>query len=275
MKIKFLGTGSAFVTTDENFHSNILITKTGEIDGEIFTKKLLVDVGYQIPEILKYYNINVTDIFSIFITHNHGDHNGGLEYLGFKTFFDPDAKKPMLFANKKVLDVLWDNVLKGNMESTVGKRVGLSDYFELRYIRPRDGFQLLNTEFFPIRMPHVVDDDDEVPSYGLKWEEDGIKFFFSGDCLFDFWRLMPFWEYSDIIFQECEFLEYDNSVHCQFKDLKQIPEIYKQKMWLYHYSLNGLTYEELEKEVIDNGFAGLIKRGQEFDTDILKETFKN
>ena len=28
MTIKFLGSGSAFVRADENFHSNILITKT-------------------------------------------------------------------------------------------------------------------------------------------------------------------------------------------------------------------------------------------------------
>jgi hypothetical protein len=35
-------------------------------------------------------------------------------------------------------------------------------------------------------------------------------------------------------------------------------------MWLYHYKLNGKTFEELEEQAIKNGFAGLVKRGQEF-----------
>jgi len=272
MKIKFLGTGSAFVTTDENFHSNILITKTGVIEGEEYTKSLLIDAGEHIPSVFAYYDIDVADINYIFITHNHSDHNCGLNYLGFKTYFNPDLPKPGLFADIKVMDVLWTNVLKGNMGSlnNVG-RVSLSEYFITHNIRPRDGFQILNTEFYPVKLPHVIDDYEEVPAFGLKWTEMGVKFFLSGDVLFDFWRLMPFWEFADVIFQDCEFLEYDNSVHCQFHQLKDIPEKYRSKMWLYHYMLYGKTYEELNTEVKDAGFAGLIARGQEFDVEKIKD----
>jgi ribonuclease BN (tRNA processing enzyme) len=280
MIIKFLGSGSAFVSIKENFHSNILITKTGTIVSEegvteVVTSNLLIDVGYHIGEALEYNNIDVTDIKHIFITHNHGDHNGGLELIGFKTFFNPNAEKPMLFANPKVMDVLWENVLKGNMGChNKNSKVGLDDYFDVRRIRPRDGFQFLGTEFYPVRLPHIVDDEDEVPAFGLKWQEDGIKFFYSGDTQFDFWRLMSFWEYADIIFQECEFANYENGVHCQYHQLKDIPEVYKKKMWLYHYMLNGKTFDELNTEVINDGFAGVIYRGQVFDTTIIKNTLE-
>ena len=72
-----------------------------------------------------------------------------------------------------------------------------------------------------------------MPAYGLKWSEDGINFFFSGDCQFDFWRLMPFWEEANVIFQDCEMMEYDGSVHAQFRQLNEIPKEYKSKMYLY------------------------------------------
>lgn len=272
MIIKFLGSGGDFVSINENFHSNVLIIKTGEIENEngekeTITSNLLIDCGYHIPEALSYYGYDVTDIKHIFITHNHSSTNLGLEFIGFKTYFNPNASKPMLFGNTKVIDVLWENTLKGNMGSLNKSNKGcLDEYFEVRKIKPRDGFQFLGTEFYPVRVPHIIDDEDEVPSFGLKWEENGIKFFFSGDTQFDFWRLMPFWEYADIIFQECEFSENEESVHCQFKHLKGLPEKYKNKMWLYHYFLNEKTFSEVNEEVKQNGFSGLISRGQTFDT---------
>lgn len=276
MIIKFLGSGSAFTMPKENYHSNVLISKTYIADDGVETvRNLLIDAGHHIGESLDHYGYTPFDVHAIFLTHNHGDHNGGLEYLGYKTFFTPPIgeNKIPLFGNVQVLNTLWENTLKGNMGNLQGMgKVDLNTYFLVDPIAPKHSFYFVNTIFTPVRMTHVVDQFDEVPSYGLKWEDDDVKFFYSGDTQFDFWRLMPFWEYADVVFQECEFMEYDNSVHSQFRYLKDIPEQYKAKMWLYHYSLNGKTYEELENMVKEAGFAGLIKRGQEFDTKLLKES---
>jgi len=260
MEIKFLGSGSAFVSTKENFHANALVSHEG--------KNLLIDAGFHIAEALEFNGIALKDVNAIFLTHNHADHNGGLEYLGYRTFFDPDLEKPILVSDPKILEVLWNNVLRGNMGSLSGRRVqGLTEYFNIVAVPPRSTFEFSGVWYAPVRMPHVIDDYDEVPAFGLKWECNGIRYFFSGDVMFDFWRLMPFWEYGHIIFQECEFYEYDNSVHSQFRFLKTIPEQYKEKMWLYHYSLNGKTYEELESMVLEAGFKGLVKRGQVFNME--------
>jgi len=281
MKIKFLGSGSAFVLTKENFHSNVLITLSGSIEDEHgvvseHETNLLIDAGFHLNEMLDFYDLNTTDIKHIFLSHNHGDHNFGLEFLGFQTFFNPDATKPMLFGNTKVLKELWEHVLKGNMGHLSNPHFGeFEEFFDITRIKPRDGFQILGTEFYPVRVPHVIDNEDEVPAFGLKWDYDGIKFFFSGDTQFDFWRLLPFWEYANVIFQDCEFAKYENGVHCQYHQLVDISEKYKKKMWLYHYMLNGKTFEVLEEEVKKDGFAGLVYRGQEFDTEILKEELKN
>ena len=45
-------------------------------------------------------------------------------------------------------------------------------------------------------------------------------------------------------------------------------------MWLYHYSLQDKTYLELETMVLEAGFAGLVKRSQEFDSKDLYNQLK-
>jgi ribonuclease BN (tRNA processing enzyme) len=76
--------------------------------------------------------------------------------------------------------------------------------------------------------------------------------------------VMEAFEQADMIFHDCEFAEYPNSVHAQFHQLCTLSNEIKSKMYLYHYSLNDKTFEELESEVLENGFAGLVKRRQEF-----------
>ena len=133
----------------------------------------------------------------------------------------------------------------------------------------------MDTEFWLTQVPHVINDNEEVPAYGLKFTEDDIKIFITGDTIFDFWKHIGNYEWADVIFHDCEMLEYENSVHAQFHQLKELPEQYKKKMWLYHYMLYGKTFEELEQEVLDAGFAGLIKRGQKFDTKTIKESLND
>jgi len=285
MKIQFLGSGSAFVEMSENYQSNILITK--EIDEHQYsgsenntvllgtdtvTKRLLFDAGGHISESLKSQNLQPTDIDAIVISHAHGDHVHGLEYIGFKTYFIPEfgTNKPILIANNQVIDILWENVLKGTMQHVNGGTLTLDDYFQTTRLQPRGSFQFANTEMNLVQVPHVISDKIEVPSYGMRFEEDGIKIFITGDTQMDYWRFIGFYETYDCIFQECEFAEYPNSVHTQYHELQQLPDNFKKKMFLYHYMLNGKTFAELEEQVLQDGFGGLVARGQEFDTKEMK-----
>lgn len=286
MTITFLGSGSAFVLPQENYHSMILFEKTiketefanthgqsvvaiGEIQN---TYRLLFDAGPTIAEALNSNNLQPQDINTIFISHLHGDHIHGLEYIGFKTFFSNEygKQKIRLVANVQVLEKLWNDVLKGTMESISGKRLTLEDYFNTVYIKPRDSFKFAKTEFILTKVPHVINDVEEVPAYGIKFTEDDINIFITGDTMFDFWKHIGNYEWANIIFHDCEFKNYPNGVHAQFHQLKELPIEYKKKMWLYHYMLDGKTFDELEKDVTDAGFAGLVKRGQKFDTKELR-----
>ena len=265
MKLTFLGSGSAFVLAEENYQSNILI--------ETDDHTMLFDAGTTIPDALNALGKTVNSFDSIFISHNHADHVGGLEYIGFKKYFSTfpfGSDRPTLLAHHQVMDELWDTSLKGGMRSLQGKSATLDTYFNPVYLKDSDTFMLdTYIKYQIVQTIHVIDDRRFMPSYGLilnNVRDVGIrKIFITGDTQLAPNQMMTFYDQSDIIFHDCELAEYQNSVHAQYHELKKLPEHIKAKMWLYHYILNE-DYPELPDAVAD-GFLGFVKRGDSFEYD--------
>lgn len=69
MKITWLGTGT--INSYNNYHTNALITKDEH--------NLLLDCGGDIRFSLHEQGYTYKDIESVYISHLHGDHCGGLE----------------------------------------------------------------------------------------------------------------------------------------------------------------------------------------------------
>jgi len=262
-KLKFLGSGSAFVTGKENYHSNILI----ESDNG---KKMLYDCGTTINDALDTAGVDVMDIDEVFISHLHGDHSAGLEFVGFKTYFSTfpfGDKKVKVISSENILTDLWKKQLSASMDSLETKS-SLDTYFEVspikekknEYGKYKENFFFEDMEIIPIETIH-----SKMESYGIFIKKFGGMYdiFITGDTKFTPDNLLFNYSNANIIFQDCEFAEYPNGVHAQFHELKTLPSEIKEKMYLYHYMLNGKTFEELEKEVKDAGFVGLVRRGFE------------
>jgi len=289
MKIKFLGSGSAFVLAEENYQSNILISKDVEnyeirpesqfggntiLEDKRETKHLLYDAGSTIAEALNAYDLKPQDLDSIYISHLHDDHAGGVEYIAFKTYFEVfnfgktqfGSMKPKLIGHTDILREGWDTCWKGGLQSIQGQTNSLETYFDTNYMANNGTFDFYGAEMLPIQTVHVVDDRRMVPSYGLMFIENNTKVFITGDTQFAPNQMLTYYNQSDIIFQDCEFAKYPNSVHAQFHQLCDLDSDIKKKMWLYHYKLQPMQpWEEVEQDVIAMGFAGLVKRGQEFN----------
>jgi len=288
MQIKFLGSGSAFTLAEENYQSNILITKSVEdiktsiasmgaanamYEGVKSDKHLLYDAGSTLAESLNAQGLVPQDLDSIYISHLHDDHAGGIEYIAFKTYFEVfkfgktefGSMKPKLYGHNSILLEGWESCWKAGLQSIQGEVNSLDSYFDCTYLKDNDSFDFYGTEIQPIQTVHVVDNRRIVPSYGLMINGDEKKAFISGDSQYAPNQMLTYFGQADIIFHDSEFAEYPNSVHAQFHQLCTLPLDIKRKMWLYHYSLSGKTYEELETETLDAGFAGLVKRGQEFN----------
>jgi len=83
--MRFLGTGSAF--TIKNWQSNVLV----EVEDGTVVRRLLIDAGGDIRHSLAEQKLNYMDVDAVFISHLHGDHAQGLEYLGFCNFSIKDG----------------------------------------------------------------------------------------------------------------------------------------------------------------------------------------
>lgn len=257
MKIKFLGSGSAFVNHVENYQSNILI--------QYEDHNLLYDCGTSINDALHHAKMEASDIDSIYISHLHADHAGGVEFMAFKTYFSP-AKKPELIGHEYIIKKGWENTWSGGLASLQDSQASLDTYFDVTTHTDISNFYIKDIKFTPIRTPHVVSNGLQVPSYGLGFVYNDQAVFITGDTQYSK-ELFNYYAESDIIFQDCEFADYPGGVHAQFHQLKELPAEIKAKMWLYHYALNGKHIWEYDIMAEKAGFAGVVRRGQEFDLE--------
>lgn len=274
MKIKFLGTGSAFIMDSEvielpdgrkavivkNFQSNLLVTSSND-------KKLLLDCGTDIRFALQAHGYKASDIDAVYVSHLHADHIGGLEFQGFVSYFGGTVfgkAKPIIYAQTKILQDLWNQCLQGGMDSIEEIDATLSTYFEPHAIKNSGHFDFDGIECKLIQTVHVVADSHFKPSYGLMMHDKSTltnkKVFFTSDTQFSPSQMKKFIQSADIVFHDCETAVFASGVHAHYEELKKLPDDLKSKMWLYHYNN---AWGSLPDAIAD-GFAGFVMPGQEF-----------
>lgn len=129
MQIKFLGVGSAFTLPSAEEDGTYDINKCDWQSNAMVVadsgKKLLIDCGSDIRFSLLQQGITPADygkeIDAIYVSHLHADHIGGMEPMGFCTFFNPNAGRPKLYANGKVMEQMWDEALQAGLASVQGR----------------------------------------------------------------------------------------------------------------------------------------------------------
>jgi len=254
MKIKFLGSGSAFCI--DNFQSNILIDADG--------RKLLFDCGGDIRWALKGSGNSIMDIDSVYISHLHADHTGGLEYAAFVTYFGRvvrSGNKIKLIAQDQLLKDLWDKSLSGGLSSIQMIDSTLDTFFDPVGI-PNNGsftFGDKGYKFDLIQTIHVIADRSFVKSFGLKFHTGKNMVFITSDTQWAPHQLRDFIKTSDVVFHDCETSKFPSGVHAHYEDLVTLPIELKSKMWLYHYNDGPLPDAKAA------GFRGFVTKGQEFD----------
>jgi phosphoribosyl 1,2-cyclic phosphodiesterase len=250
MKLTFLGSGSAFTYT--NRQSNLLF----ESDSG---KKLLLDCGTDIRHSLSLLNYSHLDVNSVYISHAHADHAGGLEWLAFSTYFDPRTGRPDLFLSADLSQTIWENTMSGGARSLQGSIAKLDTYFNIHPIVRNGCFIWENINFQLVQTVHIVDAFSFSPSYGLMFIINDKRYFFTSDTQHAPNQLKDFYKMSDVIFNDCETSKFKSGVHAHYTELKELDSSVKGKMWLYHYNDGDLPDAEAD------GFRGFVKQGQVFE----------
>lgn len=257
MKLTFAGVGGAF--TDQRYYqSNMVITAASG-------KRLLIDCGgdarFSLGE-LGATNANIGEwCDGVYISHLHADHIGGLEWLGFCTYFNPKAKRPKLYIMKPLVDELWDS-LKGGMRSHEGEVLRLDSFFDVHAIELNDVFYWENIHFRPVQTVHIMDGFRIVPSFGLLINEmkaGNETVFLTTDTQFCPRQIEKFYDMAGTIFHDCETYPFRSGVHAHYDDMKTLPADAKAKMWLYHYG------PDPKQDPVADGFRGFVTKGQEFE----------
>ena len=255
MKLTWVGVGGAFATKDQ-WHTNVVITsKSG--------KNLLLDCGGDARHSTAEAGFAITDIDGIYISHLHGDHCYGAEWMAFLSYFHPGyIGKPKLFIVDALLGDFW-SFIKESVESLEGSVAHLDTYFEAHPIKINDSFDWEGINFTPVQTVHVVSGYGIKHSYGLIIKEDGSdeQIFWSADTQFCPRQIEKFYLEATHIFHDCETLPLvmKSNVHSHYEDLKTLKPCIKEKMWLTHYSPNHSYDAEAD------GFAGFVQKGQVFE----------
>lgn len=251
IKLLFLGSGSAFTIGADNFQSNILLINEKE-------EKLLLDCGSDIRFSLHNAGFSHRDITDIYISHLHSDHVGGLEYIGFKTKFDPKCDRPNLYIHEVLKNDIWDKTLSGGMSFLEDNIVGIERFFKVFPVKRDRVFNWSNIDFKLIKVIHVNNRHNIMPTYGLFFALNRHKIFLTTDTQFNKAKLKRYYEEADTIYQDCEITSYMSRVHAHYQQLKELPITIKNKMWLYGYQPGELPPAK------EDGFRGFVKCGQVF-----------
>jgi ribonuclease BN (tRNA processing enzyme) len=256
--IKFLGVGGAFAPISKG-NSNMLVTSRG--------KHMLIDCGGSVQYTLKdEFKVDPRDIDALWISHLHADHIGSMEWFAFYRHFLPKKDeahniiKPKLYMVNGLMDELWENSLKGGLQSVEGRVMHLTNYFDCIPVQENTNFKWEGFICTPVQTIHVMSGYVFKHSYGLllKNIESGKTTFVTTDTQFSPYQLRAFYEQSDQIFHDTETLPYKSNVHAHYDDLKTLNTVTKSKIWMYHYAEKIPTFKE-------DGFQGFVEKGQEFD----------
>jgi ribonuclease BN (tRNA processing enzyme) len=232
-------------------------------------KKMLIDCGGDVRFALWQQGLTYNDIDAVYVSHLHADHIGGMEFLSFCRLFDKRAGgPPTLFMVYTLMTEMWEDSLKGGLESIEGQVMTLTGYFKCYPVRINESFTWEGIEFTPIQTVHVMAGYKIKNSYGLLIRKGSevarpdmppkYDVFFTSDTQNCPAQLSKFYARSKLILHDCE-TGFKSGVHANFDELKNLPKETKSKMWLYHYQPNSKQDAKAE------GFAGFIKKGQEFE----------
>lgn len=243
LSLLFLGTGSAF--SKKYFQTNVLVVKGQD--------HVLIDCGTLCPFVLEtQYNVKLSQIKNLVLTHPHADHIGGVEEIALVGQYVTHVKSNLVITDT-FKEKLWNESLSGGLKVNENGTLTIDDYFnqikpELICSEPFEIYEAnvgsINLKLF--RTKHVTCENPELYqlSYGLLIDN---KVLYPCDTQFNPSQLEYLCEKYPVkvIFHDCDVAGYSEGVHSSYAQLKTLSAEIKKMMYLCHYNaaIDGVSPE--------------------------------
>lgn len=240
-------------------------------------KRLMFDCGRDIKFSLHDAGLKPQQITDIFISHQHGDHMAGLDYLLTMAYFTPKTPRPKLYFHKSMLGVITKTV-EVYMETFEDeklpkdangrpRRVLLTDVCEPHVLEDNAVFWVGNIEYSLVQSMHVVTGGMFMPSFGLiarevsRKENRSKRLFITGDTQFCPSQLLGNIESCDATITDCETspVQFKSGVHAHMEDWKTLIESIRKKLFMTHY---GDNVDDKFIEENKSFFRGFLRKGE-------------
>jgi len=274
LRLKVLGSGSFSCDPALNFHSMYMLEWMKA--GEGYYKRMLLDCGSDFKHAYYFHKESLQDIDAVYVSHLHGDHVGGIEFLALMRYFSKSADDPKakIYGDSDVLRALWNNTLSGGLDTLASHQIKddrdknrptaqLDTYFEPWPIRSNKEFTFEGVLFSPVQILHIVSGRVFKDSYGLFIDTGKTRVFWTADSQFAPAQMIQSYNKVDLIIHDCETQTQftPSGVHAHYDQLVTLNPKIKAKMWLTHYNDNPT------QDAIADGFLGFLQRGQIIDIE--------
>ncbi|MBR3153069.1 MAG: MBL fold metallo-hydrolase [Clostridia bacterium] len=233
MRVKTVGTGSISVKQRSAC--------------SLIDDKILVDCGNGIVKTLLEQNIDVNKIYTLLITHLHGDHFADIPFLIMQRNFCPAENELNIFCpvgTEEIVGKIFSLIYSDTTDWTVSRdraKIKFTEFDSLENREVTDGY-FVNS--------YVVDHGNFKPAYGFIISNGDKKIGVSGDSTYCE-NIEKIVSNSDISILDMSFIE-SGPKHMGVNDIKRLSEKYNKKMIGTHMSYDS------RKFVIDNKFDRII-----------------
>jgi ribonuclease BN (tRNA processing enzyme) len=235
MRLQFIGSGEAF---GSGGRLNTCFHVTGR------QVNFLIDCGASSLIGLKKEDIRLNEIQTIFVTHFHADHFGGIPFFLLDTQFSSKRNQPLIIAGPTGLAQWYERF----METSFPGSSKTKPKFDLSLIelRPKEQADVVGIKVIPFQALHG---DSDGPFLSYRFEVENRTLTYSGDTEWTN-ELIEAASQSDLFIAEAYFFEKQIKFHLNLADIaRHLPFIQTKRLILTHMSndllnrLDTLSFE--------------------------------
>lgn len=210
----------------------------------------LIDCGASSLVALNQLEIAVNEISTVFISHLHGDHFGGIPFFLLHAWYATGRTNDLTIAGPPGLQARIEDAL----EVFFPKSACEDPQFDVRYVelQPNETTYVNGIEAETFAVCHF----SGAPSYAFRLTRNGKTVSFSGDTAWTD-KLLKASDNADLYLQECYNFESQYVYHCDYVTLeKELPASTAKRILLTHFGYE--MFANLDKVKWDCGEDGMV-----------------